>query len=185
MADFKKTITSIFMVPTLKINRDKLKRNGFVNGYILDCEKEFPYENCVYVLFKPDNIENFRDFLQDEYERTISVIEDYDYKDGYVVVVYQLDEKFEKDFKLIKQGKYSKTSKQFQEIFPRIVKIKHEGLNRDEISLQYRIFNKTDDLREYWENKIGITFDENMEVWTGWNEEKETLNIQKLKEQHV
>lgn len=180
--DIKKTITSIFIVPTLKINRDRLKGNGFINGYVSDCQREDQYENCIYIVFKPENVEKFRDFLQDEYDRTVSIIEDYDYEDGIVVVVYQLNKEFYKDVELIKQGKYSKTSKMFQEIFPRIIKIRREGLHRDEISLQYRIFNKTADLREYWENKIGVAFDDTMEVWTGWNEENESFDITKLKE---
>ena len=35
----KHTITSIFIVPTLSIGRDKLIDNGFVNGYIKDGNK--------------------------------------------------------------------------------------------------------------------------------------------------
>jgi hypothetical protein len=182
ITDVKKNITSIFMVPTLKINRDILKDNGFVNGYLIDCKKDVQYKDCIYILFKPENIETFKEFLQDEYETTKSIVEDYDYEDGFVVVVYQLNSNFKKDFELIKQGKYSKTSRAFQETFPKIVKIKVEGLHKDELSLQYRVFNKTEDLREYWENKIGIAFDETMEVWTGWDEETEILNIDKLKE---
>jgi hypothetical protein len=50
--------------------------------------------------------------------------------------------------------------------------------------LVYIIFNKTEDLKVYWEEKLGIEFDDSMEVWQGWIEEKESLNIQKLKE-HV
>ena len=41
---------------------------------------------------------------------------------------------------------------------------------------QYRIFNKTEDLKLYWEEKIGIEFDEDMEIWQGWIEEKEILH---------
>jgi hypothetical protein len=178
----KKTITTIFMVPSLKINRDRLKRNGFINGYVLDCKRDVHYEGCIYILFKPENIENFRDFLQDEYERTVNVIDDYDYEDGYVVVVYQLNKAFKNDFALIQQGLYSKTSKTFQQIFPKVIKVKREGLYVDEISLQYRIFNKTQDLREYWENKIGVVFDESMELWSGWDEKNEVLNIDKIKQ---
>ena len=95
---------------------------------------------------------------------------------GFVVLVYQLSSKHEKDFKLVKEGKYSKTSKQFQEIFPKVVKILRNGLHKDEISLQYRIFNKTEDLKLYWEEKIGVELDEDMEIWQGWIEEKEILH---------
>jgi hypothetical protein len=182
--EIKKTITSIFIVPTLSISKEKLVDNGYINGYIKDEQKEVQYEDCIYLLFKPENLDKFKDFLDMEYERTKSIIDDYDYEDGYVVVVYMLNSRLEDDFKLIKQGKYSQTSKKFQEIFPKIVKLRKNGLLRDEISLQFRIFNKTEDLRQFWEDKLGVEFDEDMEVWHGFVEEEESLNINKLKE-HV
>jgi hypothetical protein len=181
----EKTITSIFMVPTLKIGREKLIDNNLINAYIKDAGKDVQYKNAVYLLFHPKNLDKFRLFLDDEYERTKSIIDDYDYDGGFVVVVYELDKKFNKDFSLIKQGKYSKTSKAFQALFPKIVKVKRGDYNRDEISLQYRIFNQTEDLREYWEDKLGVEFDDDMEVWQGWIEENEILFIDKLKEEHV
>lgn len=180
----KKTITSIFIVPTLQIGRDKLQHNNYINGYVADVHADVQYENCVYLLFKPEDVHLFRDFLREEYDKAKSIVEDYDYEDGYVVVVYQLDKKFKQDFNLVKQGKYSKTSPEFQKTFPKIIKVKHNGFFRDELSLQYRVFNKTEDLKKYWEDKIGVDFDENMEVWYGWNDENETLNIENLKE-HV
>ena len=36
----KHTITSIFIVPTLNIDRGKLNDNGFVNGYIKDKKRD-------------------------------------------------------------------------------------------------------------------------------------------------
>ena len=129
-------------------------------------------------------MDKFREFLDGEYERTKSIIEDYDYEDGFVVVVYQLNDRFKKDYELVKQGKYSKTSKAFQSEFPKSVKVIKSGLSKDEISLQLRIFKKSADLVEFWEDKIGITFQDEFEVWEGWDEEKEVLVIDKLKE-HV
>ena len=180
----KKTITSIFIVPTLQIGKDKLVNNNFINGYIQDARKDIQYENAVYLLFKPERIDAFREFLDEEYERTKSVIDDYDYEEGFVVVVYQLDKKFKRDFALVKEGKYSKTSREFQEVFPKMVKIKRNGFNKDEISLQYRVFNKTEDLRQYWEDKLAVEFDDDMEVWDGFIFENEILNLDKIKE-HV
>jgi hypothetical protein len=58
-------------------------------------------------------------------------------------------------------------------------------MKKDEISLQYRVFNKTEDLKEYWEEKLGIEFEDSMEVWQGFIEENEILFIDKLKEQNV
>ena len=180
--EVKKNITSIFMVPTLQVPKDALRGNGFINAYVRDVRKEDCYDECIYLLFKPENLDKFREFLDNEYERTKAVIEDYDYEDGFVVVVYQLDDKYKSDFVLIKQGKYSKTSAQFQKLFPKVIKITRKGLHKDEISLQYRIFNKADDLIEFWENKLGIQFEDDYEVWDGWDEEKEILELDKIKE---
>lgn len=180
--EIKKTITSIFMVPTLKIPKGELSENGFINGYIKDDSREVQYEGCIYLLFQPKDLDKFREFLDNEYERTKSVIDDYDYDDGYVVVVYELDTKYERDFKLIRKSKYSKTSKEFQALFPKLIKIKHKGINKDEVSLQYRVFNKTEDLVKFWEEKLGVEFDDNQEVWHGFEEKEEILNIEKIKE---
>jgi hypothetical protein len=184
--EIKKTITSIFMVPTLKVPKDALKSNGFINAYIKDVDKDVEYENSIYLLFKPENLDKFREFLDSEYERTKAVIEDYDYEDGYVVVVYQLNEKYKDDFLLVKQGKYSKTSAGFQKLFPKVVTIVKNKVAREEISLQYRIFNKNEDLVEFWEDKLGINLQgllgEDFEVWEGWDELKEILEINKIKE---
>lgn len=178
----KHTITSIFIVPTLSIGREKLIDNGFVNGYIKDGRKDIQYENAVYLLFKPNDLDKFRHFLDSEYEKTKSIVDDYDYEDGYVVVVYEINERLKSDIELIKQGKYSQTSKKFQEIFPKVVQIKKNGLRRDEISLQYRVFNKTEDLVQFWEDKLGVNLPDDVEVWHGFFDEFETLDLDKIKE---
>jgi hypothetical protein len=169
------------MVPTLKIDRDALKDNGFINGYIKDELRDISYDDCVYLLFNPKDLDKFREFLDSEYERTKSIIDDYDYEDGFVVVVYKLDSNFSKDFELIKQGKYSKTSKKFQTLFPKVIKVIRNGLHKDEISLQYRIFNKTEDLINFWEESLDVQFDKDQEIWYGFEEKNETLNVEKLK----
>ena len=173
------------MVPTLKAPINSLKDNGFINGYIKDEDNDAEYPNCIYLLFKPTNIDKFREFLDSEYERTPNIVEDYDYEGGYIVVVYQLNTDFNEDFDIIRQSKYSKTSKKFQDLFPKAVKIIVDGLHRDELSLQIRIFKKTEDLVEFWEEKLGVNFDEEQEVWEGWDNDNEILSINKLKEQNV
>lgn len=182
--EIKKTITSIFIVPTLSIGKEKLVDNGYINGYIEDARKEVQYEGCIYLLFKPQSLEKFKEFLDVEYERTKSIVDDYDYEDGYVVVVYMLNSRLDSDIALIKKGKYSKTSPAFQAIFPKIVKLKRNGIMKDEISLQFRIFNKTEDLKQFWEDKLAVEFDEDMEVWHGFIKEEEILDLDKIK-QHV
>ncbi len=52
----------------------------------------------------------------------------------------------------------------------------------EEESLQYRIFNKTEWMKQYWEDRIAVNFNEGMEYWNGWEIEKEVLDIEKIKE---
>jgi hypothetical protein len=173
----EKTITTIFFVPTLKVPKDSLKLNGFINGYVKDSTHFNEYKNCIYLLFKPEDLDKFREFIHLEYESEREIVADYDYPGGYVVIVYKLNPIYFKDFKLVKQGKYSKTSKEFQNLFPKVLKLFVNNLHRDELSLQYRIFNKTNDLIEFWEKKLGVKFNSCMEVWEGWEIKKEILNI--------
>lgn len=183
--EVKKTITSIFMVPTLQIPKVVLTNNGFINGYIKDAQQDIEYKDSIYLLFQPKNLSQFKEFLENEYERTKQIIEDYDLDDGFVVVVYKLDPTYKFDFDLIRSGKYSKTSPAFQKLFPKIKKIKLDGVLREEISLQYRIFNRTQDLINFWEEKLGITITSDQEVWQGFIEENEILNSDKVKELNI
>jgi hypothetical protein len=54
--------------------------------------------------------------------------------------------------------------------------------------LQYRIFNKSEDLVEFWQDKLGIDLElivgPDFEVWEGFDESNEILEIDKIKE-HV
>ena len=68
----------------------------------------------------------------------------------------------------------------FQKLFRKVIKIKKNGLHRDELSLQYRIFNKTEDMIEYWQDKLGVEWNSDYEVWDGFNIENEILEIESI-----
>ena len=170
------------MVPTLRIGKEALQDNNFLNGYIKNEMHDVTYEDSVCLLFKPSQIDRFREFLDNEYERTQHIIEDYDHRNGFVVVVYKLNPTWKDDFALVKQGKYSRTSPEFQKEFPKTVKLIKNGHSGEQFSLQYRIFNKTEDLVKFWEEKFDVTFDEHQELWRGFEIEDETLTEEKLKE---
>ena len=179
----KKTITSIFIVPTVGISREQREKNNYLNGYIKDKIKDMEYgEDSVFLLFRPKDIDKFREFLDEEYARTKSIIDDYDHKGGFVVVVYKLDGRWQHDFKLVRQGKYSKTSLSFQSQFPKTITIDRGRVKSEQLSLQYRIFNKAEDLVKFWEDKFDVQFDTEQELWEGFDEENESLTEEKLKE---
>jgi hypothetical protein len=55
------------------------------------------------------------------------------------------------------------------------------NLHRDEVSLQFRIFRKSQDLKNLWEDKLDMEFTDDMEVWPGFSIEKEELDLDKVK----
>jgi hypothetical protein len=179
--DIKPTVSKIFFIYPLKIPAEHLVDNNLLNAYSHDSMNDHSYEDAVYLLFKPSNMDRFREFLDSEYERSDNILEDYDYG-KFVVVVYKMDSKYNDDYALIREGRYSKASLAFQKEFPRIKKIIIKGLHKDELSLQFRIFNKTGDLIDFWEDKFGMKFDDNQELWEGYNKEKETLTEEVLRE---
>lgn len=176
----EKTITSIFIRATLNISRNELTENGYINSFIRDDIFQTKYEDCVYLLFRPKYISRFRKFVNTEYERTKLIIADYDHKNGFVVLVYKLNPKFINDYLLVTQSKYSKTSKEFQEQFPEYIEFKKNGITTKEYSLQYRVFNKTPELRQYWKEKDLFSNDKREELWYNFNEASETLTDESL-----
>jgi hypothetical protein len=183
MKGIKKTLTTIFIVPTLKVPKDLLENNGFINGFIKDSKKEAVYANSVYLAFKPSDMDKFREFLECEYDRTTNILEDYDYANGIIVVVYKLNPSFTDDYDLVKQGKYSKTSEAFQNEFPPYITITKNGESSRQKPLQYRVFKKSQDIIDYWEAKLKIRMNKNMEIWEIYDEEKEILVEEEIVEQ--
>ena len=57
-------------------------------------------------------------------------------------------------------------------------------MSKDEISLQYRIFNRSEDLVEFWEDKLGVNFKttvgDDFEVWEGFDESNEILKLNEI-----
>jgi hypothetical protein len=173
----KKTITSIFMMPTLGHNFPYLKSQGYIAAYRGDSSQDYQYDDAIYALFKPSNIETFNDFLEKEYRRTNLLIEDYNLDEKHIVLVYKQLSRFKNDYELVKQGKYSKTSKAFQELFPKYVYLYENGGTTEETSIQYKIFNKSPDLVNYWAEKVGQALPPDQELWTMYEPENEILNF--------
>lgn len=181
----KKTCSTIFLLPGIGLKRQSLLKQGFVSAYIDDATHDVHYENAVYLLYKPAQIEEFQTFLQAEYKRTPLLVEDYDYPGGYVVTVYKFPEDFLREYDLFLRGKYSKFRKKYIDLFPTRVEVYDSKTNsvKDKFSLQYHIFNRTNALRKFWEEKLGYEdngLPEDLEYWSIPDVKKETLNINEL-----
>lgn len=190
---FNYNCSTIFLLYPLGIERRKIAQLGFIQAYLLDAEKDVDYQNPVFLLFKPDSPTIFQAFVDSEYERTnkitntVDIIEDYDYIDGHVVLVYQFPKEFEEDYNKFLKGKYSKFSKKFKETYPKTIKMKtEEGRIIEEVSTQYRIINRTSEFKDYLEDVFGEgTFSEDMEYWSKPDMDKETLTFDKLKKKEI
>jgi len=173
----KKNCTTIFLLPGIGHTRQKLLPYGFLAAYLDDVNHEVHYEEAIYLLFKPEDIAAFQKFLEDEYKKPSLILEDYDYRGGYVVIVYKIDERYLPEYELFLQGKYSKFRPEYIAQFPEeIVTQSPSGLTVKH-SLHYHIFNRTDRIKDYWEKKIGEKIPDDMELWSSPDMDKEVLDI--------
>lgn len=187
MTDDRKTDTTIFLMPVLGIDRDKLDVHNFIDAFLDDIGRQVHHMNCIYILFHPDDMEEFQYFVESEKERGNDIVDDYDYAGGYVVVVYRFPREFLMDMELILDGRYSETSMEFKKKFLQVKKIVTDtGLRRDIPSLQWLVFKKSDDVRMSWLEDFNVEIGEDQEVWGKPNMAREILDIEQIKnKEHV
>lgn len=174
----QKTISRVFMAPTLGINKLEAQKHGLINSFLKDKSAGIEEDDCIILAFRPADETAFQQFLNSEIKRTKLLLRHYSYPSGLKMLMYNLDPKYAFDYELVKQGKYSKTSKTFQGLFPKFVKVKSLfGVEEEKISLQYRVFNKTGDLKRFWEKRLEVDFSEDQELWPIMSMEKETFQI--------
>lgn len=174
----RKNCTTIFLLPSIGHTRQKLLPYGFLSAYLDDINHSVHYENAVYILFKPEKMDEFHKFLSKEYLKSPLIIQDYDYKGGYIVVIYSINDRFLPDYQLFLEGKYSQFSKEYMKLFPSKIAVdKKNGTKEVVYSLQHRLFNRTKDMKALWEQRIGQAIPENMELWSVPDMSKEVLDI--------
>lgn len=185
------TVTSLFLLPIFKVPIRKLDEYGFVNSFLYDKHRTDSLEDAktIYVLFHPDTSQII--LLQkqiEDWENNGFLLGDYDYPDGYVVVMLKFPDKFRDQYKLFLKGQYSKFSTEFKDAIPRKVftgAIAPDGSAAEEDSLQFRIINKRVMLKNYWEDQIGDEFDAEGEYWSRPDLLKETMDIDAITAERI
>lgn len=173
--------TNAFVFPILGIDRAGAIGMGYTEAFIEDSLRELKYENAVYLLFRPINKwEEFNLFVEKERGRGAPIIDEYDYPDGWTVLVYKYPKKWEEDVKLITEGKFSKTSEAYRQAVGRWTKSSSEadGENREQC-YQWLIFTKDDSLKEYWKRELDLNITNADEHWQFF-QEREILTQDKL-----
>ena len=113
----------------------------------------------------------FNDFIVRIEEKGVYIIDEFDYPNDNILLVFKIPTIYLKDFKLILEGKYSKVSNTYKNSFPNTITI-----NKKPIScIQHLVCNKTEELKQEFEEFLGITFDQTQEYWSIYNKQKETF----------
>jgi len=170
----KISATNLFVVPLLGIRRESLIRLGFVDAFIKDELKELEYDNVVYLLFRPLKWTEFNIFVEEQ-RKLGAIVDEYDYSDGWAVVVFKYDKKWEKDVNTIMIGKFSKTSKEYKSFLPY-----YADTEKQELTNQQLILEKRQEVKDYWKQELDLSFEEGDEVWHFYSE-REILNEESIK----
>lgn len=186
----KKTHTTVFILPAFMseggIKRLDLKGMGFVNAYIKDAEQ--PYEGNdyrIYLLFKVESWGRFKT-LYKKFEKWL--VDEYDYKDNFVVIVLKIPQEWKKDFELFIQGKYSKFSQQFRSKLPDTEILETNPPTRVNTYV-WQVINKLPELKERIEDELGILVDNFPDTFREYasppNPDNETLYIHTYAEEMI
>lgn len=172
--------TNAFVFPILGIDRAGAIGMGYTEAFIEDSLRELKYENAVYLLFRPINKwEEFNMFVEKERGRGAPIIDEYDYPDGWTVLVYKYPKKWEEDVKLLTTGKYSKISEGYKALLPRWVNGSSETDENREETYIWKVIAKAPELKEYWKRELDINIPDDQEFWHFYAE-REILTQDKL-----
>jgi len=175
----KISATNLFVLPILNIGREKLLKVGFVEAFIKDELRELEYENAVYLLFKPENWDEFNLFLEEQREVRMPLVDEYHHGE-WAVVIYQYPKQWQRDVDIIMTGKFSQVSRRYKDLIPFYYKVNRNGIIEEEIMNQHLIYNKSQKVKDYWKKELDLDFEEQDEVWL-YYQEREILNKASLK----
>lgn len=195
----ERNCSTIFLLNPLGLEKQRLDKLGFVEAYLKDEYSTNEYINPVFLLFKPENVNNFQVFVEREYDRinihtgTKDLVADYDRGNGEIVLVYEFP--FKKDYERFLEGKYSRFSKDIVETYPKTIKTGTDN-KFTALGVPYRIITKDRESKEILaqiygnsfltnqpittisdmlEKEFGTPITEDMELWSIPSIEKETL----------
>lgn len=181
----KMTISNIFIQPIFKIGRENIVKNGLINTFFFNNERNIVYDDYVlHLLFKPEDQIRFSGFVAEERQRLGGLfLDEYDYEGGYTVLVYKIPDKYNDDIKLLLEGRYSELSDTLMNDIPRTVRVVlRQGVRKDETYLAHLIHERNKGLRDLWENLLDVDLPKDSEVWNRFTEEEETLSEKIVKD---
>lgn len=163
------TSTTLFLLPITGNLKSDLLKHGFLNAYVEDELKKGEYENCIICLFQPKDLVDFDLFVEEERNK-INFVDEYDYDGGFSVLVYSLGAEYQDDIDRILKGKYSSTTKKYQQLIPKFMGIMTK-------SIQHMVFEKSPAMKKKIEELYDIELPEDIDYWEMFNIDDETLKF--------
>ena len=156
--NWKPTKSQLFLYPFLQLN-------PFYDGYVFNT---YLFSECFPELLDP--------YIQVVFRFNGRLGE----KGSHVLFLFETPKLHKPDFNLFLEGKYSAYSSLSKEI------IINKNNKVDYLSAESRkqitqIFNRSEELRQLWSNKIGQQIEPGKEVYGIYEKNDETFNVDKLK----
>ena len=149
---------------------------GMENAFLEDEMNEEYTGDLLFILLHPTHTDILDVLIAQQEQNNINFIGEYDYPDGYVVLVYAIPEEMKSDFIKFKEGKYSEMSLKYKELFDYTV----TRNGKPEKSLQFMVLYKDKEFKDNLEGYLGVTIDNNSELWQPPSlSDKEILKISK------
>jgi len=153
------TKASALLLSTIDVSWSIIKNYGFKNAYLGDSRKVEVYPNrCLYLLFeysKDTDIELISNILR----ANNGYLDEYDPKDGQVVFVIKVPERWHRVYDLFIQGKYGEFDKEYiSKYFPQFVfnGLDAYGNARRKESHNFKVLTRAESLRKEIEESLGV-----------------------------
>lgn len=156
-------------------NFDILKKSGFIDSYTSDPDVSSVIEpkqeqRLLFLLFKSKkmNLEDLKNIVKSLVKVPTDIIFSYELVNDYSMIVIDFPENYIRDYDYVIQGKYSKLSEDFKNKFEMTQEVLNSNKVRiaREYTLYHHIFNKTQWLKQFWMDRLGLCeIEDNVELW--------------------
>jgi hypothetical protein len=171
-------------------NFDMLKKSGYIDAYTSDPEimnilELTQRQRFLFLLFKNKklNLEDLKKITTSLALVPVDVVFSYELVNDYSMIVLEFPDRFVEDFDHIIEGRFSKLSDSFKDRFDmtrEVINTKGQVMGK-EYTLYYHIFNKTQWLKDFWLDRLGLCeLDPKLELWEKPSEKDKIFNIKTI-----
>jgi hypothetical protein len=171
-------------------NFEILRKSGYQDGFISDPDimnilQLTERQRLVFLLFKNKKLtlEDLKKITTSLAIVPVDIVFSYELVNDYSMIVVEFPERFVDDFDRIIDGKYSKLSDSFKDRFDMTREVLDSKGQRKgkEYTLYYHIFNKTQWLKDFWMERLGLCeLDEKLELWERPDDRDKIFNIKNI-----